>query len=96
MGDPVRPVRWAFARLLGLGRLPWVGRRAAKLSVPNARTCGAVGAEPEVIGEMRDIEDETDFAEVSAHRMDEIVDEDQMPEREREDFSVWTVGEARK
>ena len=42
----------------------------------NARTCGVVGAEPEVIGEMRDIEDENDFAEVSVHRMDEIVDED--------------------
>ena len=30
----------------------------------------------EIIGEMRDIEDETDFVEVSVHRMDEIVDED--------------------
>ena len=69
-----------------------VGRRAAKLSVRNARTCGVAGVELE----MRVIEDETDLIEVSVYRIDEIVDEDQMPEREREDFSVWTVGEARK
>ena len=40
----------------------------------NARSRGVMGVE--IIGEMRDIEDETDFVEVSVHRMDEIVDED--------------------
>ena len=38
-----------------------------------------VGVELEMIGEMRDIEDETDFVEVCVHRMDETVD-GQMPE----------------
>ena len=38
----------------------------------NARTCGAVGVELEMIGEMGDTEDETDFFEVFVHRMDEI------------------------